>query len=153
MPGKAHGHFLRQMYVENALARDAYVAMGEQLVVSEIATDSYIVAAVEDHIVPWWVSYRTTQLFKGPVRFVLTSAGHIAGIVNPPGPKARLWTNDELPPDAEAWRAGATEHRDTWWNDWAEWIAARAGPLVAPPSLGTDAHPVLGDAPGTYVTS
>jgi polyhydroxyalkanoate synthase len=153
MPGKAHGHFLRQMYVENALARDAYVAMGEHLVVSEIATDSYIVAAVEDHIVPWSVSYRTTQLFKGPVRFVLTSAGHIAGIVNPPGPKSRLWTNDELPPDAEAWRAGATEHRDTWWNDWAEWIAARAGPLVAPPSLGTVAYPVLGDAPGIYVTS
>ncbi len=153
MPGKAHGHFLRQMYVENALARDAYVAMGEQLVVSEIATDSYIVAAIEDHIVPWTVSYRTTQLFKGPVRFVLTSAGHIAGIVNPPGPKARLWSNDELPPDADAWLAGAAERRDTWWNDWAEWIAARAGALGTPPPLGTDAHPVLGDAPGTYVRS
>ena len=65
--------------------------------ISEISTDSYIVAAVEDHIVPWQVSYRTTQLFKGPIRFVLTSAGHIAGIVNPPSPKVRLWTNDELP--------------------------------------------------------
>jgi polyhydroxyalkanoate synthase len=87
------------------------------------------------------------------VRFVLTSAGHIAGIVNPPGPKARLWTNDDLPPGADAWLAGATEHRDTWWNDWAEWIAARAGALGTPPPLGTAAHPVLGDAPGSYVTS
>ena len=153
MPGKAHGHFLRKMYVENALARDAYVAMGEQLIVSEIATDSYIVAAKDDHIVPWPVSYRTTQLFKGPVRFVLTSAGHIAGIVNPPSPKSRLWTNPELPPTADAWLAEATEERETWWNDWGAWIDARAGGRVAPPPLGTDAYPVIGDAPGTYVTS
>lgn len=153
MPGKAHGHFLRQMYVRNALARDAYLAMGERLVVSEIATESYVVAAVEDHIVPWRASYRTTQLVKGPVRFVLTSAGHIAGIVNPPGPKARLWTNPELPPDPDAWLAGAVEHRDTWWNDWADWLATRAGARVPPPSMGNDTHPALADAPGSYVTS
>ena len=65
---------------------------------------------------------RTTQLFKGPVRFVLTSAGHIAGIVNPPSPKVRLWTNADLPADPERWIGGTTEHRDTWWNDWADWI-------------------------------
>ena len=92
---------------------------------SEIGTDSYIVAGVDDHIVPWQVSYRTTQLFKGPMRFVMTSGGHIAGIVSPPGPKVRLWTNDELPRDADAWRAGAAEHRDTWWNDWSA-LAGRA---------------------------
>jgi poly[(R)-3-hydroxyalkanoate] polymerase subunit PhaC len=151
MPGKAHAHFTRQMYLENALARDEYIAMGEQLMVSEIATDSYIVAAIEDHIVPWQVSYRTTQLFKGPVRFVLTSAGHIAGIVNPPSPKVRLWTNEDLPADADIWRAGAVEHRDTWWNDWAGWIATRAGERTTPPSMGSALYPVLGDAPGTYV--
>ncbi len=72
------------------------------------------------------MSYRTTQLFKGPMRFVMTSGGHIAGIVSPPGPKVRLWTNDELPRDADAWQAGATEHRDTWWNDWSRWLAERA---------------------------
>jgi polyhydroxyalkanoate synthase len=151
MPGRAHAHFTRKMYLENALARDEYVAMGERLMVSEIATDSYIVAAVEDHIVPWQVSYRTTQLLKGPVRFVLTSAGHIAGIVNPPSPKVRLWTNEALPPDADIWRAGAVEHRDTWWNDWAAWIATRGGERTAPPSTGSALYPVLGDAPGTYV--
>jgi polyhydroxyalkanoate synthase len=151
MPGKAHAHFIRKMYRENALARDEYVALGEQLIVSEISTDSYIVAAVEDHIVPWRVSYRTTQLLKGPVRFVLTSSGHIAGIVNPPSPKVRLWTNEELPPDADRWLAGAKEHRDTWWNDWSEWIAARAGALTVPPPMGNAAYPVIGDAPGGYV--
>jgi polyhydroxyalkanoate synthase len=153
MPGKAHAHFLRKMYIENALARDEYVAMGEQLIVSEITTDTYIVAAIEDHIVPWRVSYRSTQLYKGPVRFVLTSAGHIAGIVNPPSPKTRLWTNRELPGDPDAWFAGATVAQETWWNDWIGWLGARAGDLTVPPELGNDSYPVLGDAPGAYVHS
>lgn len=153
LPGKAHGEFLRKAYIENALARDDYVAMGERLMISEIGTDSYVVAGVDDHIVPWRVSYRTTQLFKGPMRFVMTSGGHIAGIVSPPGPKVRLWTNDELPRDADAWQAGATEHRDTWWNDWSRWLAERAGALGTPPSLGNEQHPPAAAAPGAYVTS
>jgi polyhydroxyalkanoate synthase len=151
LPGKAHGEFLRKAYIENALARDEYVALGERLMMSEVGTDSYIVAGVDDHIVPWEVSYRTTHLLKGPVRFVMTSGGHIAGIVCPPGPKVRLWTNDALPRRAEDWRAGAEERRDTWWNDWSAWLADRGGALRNPPDLGCDRHPVLGDAPGEYV--
>jgi polyhydroxyalkanoate synthase len=153
MPGRAHAEFIRNMYVENSLPSDRYEALGERLMVSEIGTDSYIVAGVEDHIVPWRVSYRTTQLFKGPVRFVLTSGGHIAGIVCPPGPRVRVWTNDDLVPDPDAWRDGAEERQDTWWNDWSEWLAARAGPRVAPPPVGGAEYPALGDAPGTYVRS
>ena len=87
MPGKAHSYFARKMYIENALAHDEMEALGERLIMSNITTDTYIVAAVDDHIVPWSSSYKSTQLFKGPIRFVLTSAGHIAGIVNPPGPE------------------------------------------------------------------
>ncbi len=153
LPGKAHGEFLRKAYMENALAQDEYTALGERLMVSEIGTDSYIVAAVDDHIVPWKVSYRTTQLFKGPMRFVMTSGGHIAGIVSPPGPKVRLWTNEELPRDADAWKAGAAEHRDTWWNDWSRWLAERAGELRAAPAIGSDQHQPTGVAPGEYVKS
>jgi polyhydroxyalkanoate synthase subunit PhaC len=153
LPGRAHAEFLRRAYLENALARDEYEAMGERLMLSEIGTDSYIVAGAEDHIVPWHVSYRTTQLFKGPVRFVMTSGGHIAGIVNPPSPKVRLWTNDELPRDADEWRAGAVEHRDTWWSDWATWLADRGGALRTPPTTGSEQHPASDDAPGRYVRS
>jgi poly[(R)-3-hydroxyalkanoate] polymerase subunit PhaC len=153
MPGRAHAEFLRNMYVENALPHDRYEALGERLVVSEIDTDTYIVAGVDDHIVPWRVSYRTTQLFKGAVRFVMTSGGHIAGIVCPPGPRVRVWTNDVLPTDADEWRAGAEERQDTWWNDWSAWLEPRAGARVAPPPIGNADHPALGDAPGTYVES
>ena len=115
--------------------------------------------AVDDHIVPWRVSYRTTQLFKGPMRFVMTSGGHIAGIVSPPGPKVRLWTNDELPRDADEWRAGAVEHRDTWWNDWAT-LAGRArrrrcarrrrSAARRHPAIGRRARPVRAELTPSY---
>ena len=81
-------------------------------------TDTFILAAMEDHIVPWRSSYASTRLLGGDVRFVLSSSGHIAGIVNPPSPKSRYWTNDELPPDPDAWRAGATAHEGSWWEEW-----------------------------------
>jgi polyhydroxyalkanoate synthase len=153
MPGKAHSYFARKMYIENALANDKMEALGERLIMSSITTDTYIVAAVEDHIVPWQSSYRSTQLYKGPIRFVLTSSGHIAGIVNPPSPKVRLWTNDDLPVDPARWLAGASQHTESWWEDWARWIGERAGVRVVPPSMGSAAYPPLVDAPGTYVRS
>jgi polyhydroxyalkanoate synthase len=101
--------------------------------------------------VPWTSSYKATQLFTSPVRFVLSSSGHIAGIVNPPSPKARHWTNDDASGDADAWLAGATEHEGSWWHDWADWIAQRAGSRGEPPLMGSNEYPPLGDAPGTYV--
>jgi polyhydroxyalkanoate synthase len=83
---------------------------------------------------------------------VLTSSGHVAGIVNPPPAKRRrYWTNDDLPADPEAWLAGADEHPGSWWHDWTDWIASRAGARRPPPPLGTPEHPPLVDAPGTYV--
>ena len=71
--------------------------------------------------------------------------------MNPPSPKTKLWTNEELPANPDTWLAGATERQDTWWNDWAGWITARSGTLVEPPTLGNDAHPAGVQAPGTYV--
>ena len=54
--------------------------------------------------------------------------------------------------DAEA-EAGATEQRDTWWNDWSRWLAERAGARREPPTLGSGQHPPTGPAPGEYVRS
>jgi polyhydroxyalkanoate synthase len=151
MPAKMHAFYLRRFYVDNALAGDELTLAGERLMLSEITQPTYIVAAIDDHIVPWQASYRTTQLLKGDVRFVLSSAGHIAGIVNPPSAKARLWTNEVLPSDPSRWMAGATEHHDTWWRDWAEWIVQHSGEFKDAPVLGDTHHTPLCDAPGTYV--
>jgi polyhydroxyalkanoate synthase len=112
-----------------------------------------VVRAINDHIVPWQSAYKTTGLMSGPVRFVLSSGGHIAGIVNPPSPKAWFLADDGATPPAtgEQWRDTATRHGGTWWEDWTRWAAESAGEMVDPPSTGSDGHPVLGDAPGRYV--
>jgi polyhydroxyalkanoate synthase len=151
MPAAMHSFYLRSCYIENQLARGEMELAGTRLNLGDVKEDVYVISAKEDHIAPWVGGYRTTQIFPGQVRFVLTSSGHIAGIVNPPNPKSRHWTNPDNPPDPHAWLKDATEHEGSWWEDWAEWIGERAGPRQQPPSLGSAAHPPVADAPGSYV--
>ncbi|MCY3863344.1 MAG: poly-beta-hydroxybutyrate polymerase, partial [bacterium] len=97
-------------------------------------------------------AYRTATLLGGHNRFVLSTSGHIAGIVNPPSPKARHWTNDQIPESPEGWLEDAEQHQQTWWEDWATWIGQRAGGRVdAPKQLGSEAYTPMEDAPGLYV--
>ncbi|MGH9155808.1 MAG: PHA/PHB synthase family protein [Acidimicrobiales bacterium] len=151
MPAGMYSFYLRSCYAENRLARGTMTVAGKRLCPGEITADAYIVGALEDHIVPWTSSYATTRVLNSSLRFVLTSSGHVAGIVNPPSPKRRYWTNDELPETAEEWRSGATAHTGSWWEDWSAWIKPRAGRRRPPPATGSPEHPALDDAPGSYV--
>ena len=151
MPAAMHSFYLRSCYLENQLAQSRMELAGVRLDLDAVTCDVYLVGAQADHITPWRSSYTTTQLLKGDVRFVLSSSGHIAGIVNPPSPKARHWTGGATPPDPDAWLAHATEHQGSWWEDWAEWAKGKAGQRREAPRMGSDAHPPLADAPGAYV--
>jgi polyhydroxyalkanoate synthase subunit PhaC len=151
MPAAMHSFYLRCLYIGNELARGKMELAGQRLDLAEVKSDSYIVGAVNDHIVPWHASYEATRLLGGDVRYVLSSGGHIAGIVNPPGPKAWYEAADAYPADAEQWRSGAVRHSGSWWQDWADWAGRRAGRLVAPPPMGSEDFPALRDAPGMYV--
>ncbi len=163
MARNAHSWYLRNTYVENNLIRpDRVILDGEPIDLGRIAVDLYSVGAEKDHIVPWQQAWRVTQLVGGQVRFVLASSGHVAGIINPPGGKGRYWVSEAGPqerqgsphaawPDAAGWRASATEHKDSWWVDWAAWLLPRSGKRGRPPRMGSKAHPVLMDAPGSYV--
>ena len=153
VPEATHSTYLHACYLENRLANGTMTMAGRHIRPSAVTSDTYILAAESDHITPWLSSYSTTGLLGGPVRFVLSSAGHIAGIVNPPGPKRRYWTNDDVGVDPHAWRAAAEEHTGSWWDDWAPWIASRAGRRRKPFRIGGTNYPVLADAPGTYVHS
>jgi polyhydroxyalkanoate synthase len=124
---------------------------GTRLRLEQVTADAYVLAAREDHIAPWKSAYATTSLLGGEVRFVLSSSGHVAGIVNPPGGRRVYWTNDGTPADSEAWHASAVEHPGSWWHDWAAWIAERAGGRRPPPPMGSAVYPALEPAPGTYV--
>jgi polyhydroxyalkanoate synthase subunit PhaC len=146
--------YLRSCYQQNALAQDALVLRGHRLRVSQLRQETFIVGAVEDHITPWKSAFKATGLLSGPVRFMLSTSGHIAGIVNPPSKSAAYWTQERLDPSPEVWQANATRHSETWWEEWSRWIDARAGDRKAmppaAPAAGSPLAPLM-DAPGLYV--
>jgi polyhydroxyalkanoate synthase subunit PhaC len=152
MPARMHSEYLRTCYLRNEFSRGEFVVAGHKIDPGAIDIDTYVLSAVDDHIVPWVSAYKTTQIFGGKSRFVLSTSGHIAGVVNPPSPKAKHWTNEEVGPDPQKWKAGAALHDETWWEDWSRWIAAQAGrPVSAPTALGSELYPALEAAPGSYV--
>jgi len=151
MPAAMHSFYLRSLYVNNELATGVLELAGQRLSLADVKSDTYVVGAVNDHIVPWTTSYKATRLLGGHVRYVLTSGGHIAGIVNPPGPKAWHIAGEHYPPTAVEWRAAAERKDGSWWEDWADWMESRAGELVKPPRMGSRHYRPLGDAPGEYV--
>ncbi len=153
MPAKMHSEYLRSCYLNNEFAQGEFMVDGQKVDPGKVEVDTYVLSAVDDHIVPWTSGYKTTQLLGGRNRFVLSTSGHIAGIVNPPSPKAKHWVNeDNLPVDPLEWKEGATLHEGTWWEDWATWIDGQGGSMVnAPRKLGSKEHPPIEPAPGSYV--
>ena len=152
MPAAMHSFYLRSLYMRNELAGGELELAGQRLSLSDVKNDTYVVGAINDHIVPWHGSYKTGGLMGGTVRYVLSSGGHIAGIVNPPGPKAWYEAGDYDSAGPEAWRGENSKHRGSWWEDWTTWSDSRAGEHVkAPVKLGSRRHPAIADAPGEYV--
>jgi polyhydroxyalkanoate synthase len=153
LPGALHSQFL-EIFEDNVLCKPgALSVLGHPVDLSSIACETYVTGAVTDHLTPWQGCYRTTQLLPGPSTFVLSNAGHIQSLVNPPGnPKARMHVGPEPGPDAEQWRAQATERPGTWWEHWADWMVERGGPeKKAPSKLGSRRHRAGDAAPGSYV--
>jgi poly[(R)-3-hydroxyalkanoate] polymerase subunit PhaC len=153
VPARLLTEYLQGCYLDNALARDEMSIQSKRLRLGTVKQDTFIVGAVEDHITPWRSAFRTASLLGGKVQFVLSSSGHIAGVVNPPSKSAAYWLHEHLHETPEEWHIASTRHGDTWWNSWARWIQARAGDQVkAPAEVGSVEFPPLADAPGLYVT-
>ncbi len=154
MPAAMHSFYLRKMYLENKLIEPGGIELeGVKLDLRKIKVPTYIISTREDHIAPWESTYAATQLYKGPIRFVLSASGHIAGVVNPPvSNKYCYWTNDQTPADALHWLEGATQHEGSWWPDWDAWAKTHAGkPSIPARQPGDGKLKALCDAPGTYV--
>jgi polyhydroxyalkanoate synthase len=154
MPAKMHAFYLRHFYLQNELARGELELLGEHLSLKSVTNDTFIVAAINDHIAPWRTSFQSTTLLGGDVTFTLSNGGHIAGVVNPPGQKAKYWigtVGGDSAPDADTWMQRASEVKASWWEPWRDWMAERAGGMRQPPPTGSDAYPPLEDAPGSYV--
>jgi polyhydroxyalkanoate synthase len=157
MPGANHKFYLREFYHENKLTRGLLKLGGVRLDLGKVELPIYMLAAREDHIAPSTSVMLGARHFGGPVTYVMSGSGHIAGVINPPGkkPKYQYWTNPKPlahPDNAtfESWVAGASETPGSWWPHWIQWLKKYSGELIparAPgATLGT-----IEDAPGSYV--
>ena len=145
---------LMGLAVGNALTRPGAATMlGSPLDPAKVDVDAYLVAGAADHLCPWQACYRSTQLLGGRTRFVLSTSGHIASMVNPPGnPKASFRTAPDNPPDPADWLGQSATEAGSWWPDFAGWLEQRGGgERTRPRRLGAAGLPELDPAPGTYV--
>ncbi|TYP87845.1 PHA/PHB synthase family protein [Blastococcus xanthinilyticus] len=138
----------------NALTKPgASTMLGSPVDLSAITVDNYVTAGIADHICPWQACYRSTQLFGGESRFILSTNGHIASLVNPPGnPKSTFQVAESTPPDPDRWLQQAETTKGSWWPDFMSWLGERSGEEIpAPAELGGNGLEMLAEAPGTYV--
>ena len=153
MPAANHSYYLRNCYLENRLSSGTMVLDNTLLDLSKVKLPIYNLATREDHIAPAESVLYGSQFFGGPVKYVLSGSGHIAGVVNPPASgKYQFWTNDNIKDVTLAdWLKGAQEHKGSWWPNWREWLGTLDAEEVPARSVGTDALPAIEDAPGSYV--
>ena len=153
MPAGLHRDFVRLALDNTLIEPGAATVLGTPVDLSKITVDAYLVAGIADHITPWQNAYRTVNLLGSEPRFVLSTSGHIAALVNPPGnPKASYRTHGELPEEPEEWLAAASTTPGSWWDDWVGWLGERSGEKrTARKQLGGKGHRPLGEAPGSYV--
>ena len=156
LPAKWHEAYLRDLYRDNRLAvADSLSALGTPIDIGRIETPCYIQAGREDHIAPPESVWKLTHHLKGDPTFVLAGSGHIAGVVNPPAAgKYQYWTNDGEADSLEAFIAGASEHKGSWWPHWAQWLRAQdsgQAPATGTRAPGGAGDAVIEDAPGRYV--
>lgn len=157
MPAAMHKFYLRNMYQDNKLIQPGGIEVdGVKIDLSQIKTPAYFISTIQDHIAKWKSTYVGAQVHSGPVKFVLSGSGHIAGVVNPPNKvKYGYWTNDVIAENPDAWFAGAEKHEGSWWPDWQEW--ATSNKYADPASQVTARDPSKGKleaieaAPGSYV--
>ena len=153
MPAANHSYYLRNCYLENRLSTGSMVIDDTLLDLSKVKVPVYNLATREDHIAPAESVLYGSKFFGGPVKYVLSGSGHIAGVVNPPsGGKYQFWTNDNIKDVTLAdWIKGAQEHKGSWWPDWRAWLESIDAEQVPARAVGSETMPPIEDAPGNYV--
>ena len=153
LPARLHAQFLN-IFMDNAMKKPGEIeVLGESIDLNKVTADAFVVGAIDDHLTPWKGCYETTQLLGGDSTFVLSNAGHIAALVNPPGnPKASYLAGPEPGEDPVEWLNQAEKHEGSWWEHWSGWASRRSGNKIdAPELLGNKRFRVLDPAPGTYI--
>ncbi len=153
MPRAMHSFYLREFYLHNKLVqKNALTIAGQPIDLGAIRQPLYAVGCDEDHIAPWKATFKIGRI-AAPVRYTLSSSGHILGIINPPAnpPKRWYWSGEIGTDSAEEWHQHQKRVDGTWWLDWDAWLAQHCGPQTDARTPGSADFPVLEAAPGTYV--
>lgn len=154
LPGPFACWYMRNLYLNNQLRVPGALEMcGTTIDLSQLDMPTYLMAAREDHIVPWQSAYESTRILGGKIRFVLGASGHIAGVINPASKNKRsFWTHPDVAADAAEWLNASEEHKGSWWTDWSQWLADfSGGQKAAPKTVGNTAYQAIEPAPGRYV--
>ena len=152
MTAANHAFYLRSCYLDNAMAKGVMKLGGRKIDLSKVKVPIYNLATVEDHIAPARSVFKGSKLFGGPVDFVLTGSGHIAGVVNPPDKKKyQFWRGGPVEGTLADWKEKATEHPGSWWPDWHQWIEQHGEARVPARQIGAGKLEPIEDAPGSYV--
>jgi polyhydroxyalkanoate synthase subunit PhaC len=160
MACRMHAQYLRQLYLNNALARGEFQAEGRRVDLAAIKIPMFVVGTETDHVAPWQSTYKARGLTRSTdYTYLLTSGGHNAGIVSGAvhprrRHRVRTWLNatDTLTP--QEWFDTTEPRAGSWWPVWQHWLAEHSTQArVSPPPLGSAAagYPPIGDAPGEYV--
>ena len=146
---------IKDIYHKNSLMKDAdYRLAGEKVRLDSINIPSFILACKRDHIVPWKSAYRSVFRFSGATSFILSDAGHVMGVVNPPHKnRSGFWdqTGLDFPEDPDHWLEGAMWNKGSWWETWHRWNSGAQQGFVRARFPGQNAGKVIERAPGSYV--
>jgi polyhydroxyalkanoate synthase len=154
LPAKFHADLL-DAYSENTFLKPGTMeVLGRLIDPGQVSVDAYFVGGLTDHIAPWKGVYENMMSCGGEKTMVLSAAGHVQSIINPPASasKRHFLLNPNHVKDPQEWLSGATSHQGSWWGHWLAWLQQRSGQQIgAPREMGSTKHPPLAKAPGTYV--
>jgi polyhydroxyalkanoate synthase len=157
LPYRMHSEYLRKLFLNNDLAEGHYLVEGMPISLSDIHTPMFVVGTLRDHVAPWKSIYKIHFQVDAEVTFLLTSGGHNAGIVAPPGEGGHSYRVRTKPADAvytgpDEWLKTVRSVEGSWWPEWAKWLVIRSGEPSEPPRMGVNLdRQTLPDAPGDYV--
>ncbi len=153
LPARLHSDFLDLITLNPFHNPGALELSGTPIDINKVAVESYVVSGVTDHITPWKSVYQTARLLGDKTTFILSNAGHLQSLLNPPGnAKATYAAGVANVAEAEAFASTAEKRSGSWWTHWSAWLAERSGAMAAAPTeIGNAEFPAKEPAPGTYV--